>query len=125
MPKIGPVQSVDHLEDSARLTYEGTSGPRSEDPLGLPGVTTDALEVDHKAYETNGELAERIKTAMGALKETDNGVPRFVLGWRMYPNAANPYWEGKTHSCGCGCGCSSHHKKRPKPPHGHGGGGHH
>ncbi len=126
MPIIGPVQTAEQLEETARRTYEGTSSKEKEKaPPGLPGVTTDALEVDQKAFETNGELAERIKAAVTSLKETDDKVPRFVLGWRMYPNAASPYWKGKTHSCGCGCGCSSHHKKRPKPKHGGGHGGGH
>jgi hypothetical protein len=108
MPKIGPMRTGEELHKSAQATYDGKGN------AGLPGVKTDACHVDANAYNANGELAERIKAAIKELKGSDRGVPRFVLGWRLYPNAASAYWKSEqaAHSCGCGCGCSSHKKKR-------------
>jgi hypothetical protein len=108
MPKIGPARTVKELKDSANHTC-GCHGR-----WGLPGVTTDAKMVDRKAYAENRELALRINDELHALKRSDKRGPLFVLGWRMYPNAAHPYWQGKVHSCGCGCGCSSGRKPRGK-----------
>jgi hypothetical protein len=74
---------------------------------GLPAVDADAKEMDPEAHSTNRELAKQIQELVAKLKPTDNGVPRFVLAWRMYPNADSKYWDGtdNEHVCGCGCGC--------------------
>jgi hypothetical protein len=115
MPEIGPGWTIEDLEKTAEATaMGGTTAP------GLPGLKTDAKEVNREAYIKNGELADAINEALHDIKETQTveDQPRFVLGWRMYPNIANPYWKGKMlHSCGCACGCSSRKTKakRPRP----------
>lgn len=108
MPKIGPARTLAELSKSASHTLD-CKGSR-----GLPGVKADAKQIDRKAFAQNRELAHRINDALHDLKPTDKKVPRFVLGWRLYPNRDDPYWHGKVHSCGCGCGCSSRRKPRPK-----------
>jgi hypothetical protein len=109
MPKIGPARTAAELDESAQATYLGQGKPP------LPGVKTDAWQVDADAYNANADLAELIKAAVGKLKPSDKRIPRFLLGWRLYPNAASPYWKGKlVHSCGCCCACSSGGKPRKK-----------
>jgi hypothetical protein len=121
MPKIGPALTEDELAASAEATFDGKPLKKRvtrRAPTGrpaLPGVIADAFLVDARAYNTNGDLAEAIRAAVGKLKESDKGVPRFVLGWRMYPNAASSHWKkagSLVHSCGCGCGCCSSDKKK-------------
>jgi len=54
----------------------------------------------------NRSLAAAIKAVFQASKKpVDNGIPRFVLTWRMYPNDASEaaHTEGM---CGCGCSCN-------------------
>jgi hypothetical protein len=104
MPKIGPARTLKELQATLPSTTKPEKGVQAV--AALPAVKTDAKTVDPKAYEKNRELAKRIGAAVQALKEKDKGVPRFVLGWRMYPNRDDPYWEGKVHSCGCGCACA-------------------
>src|ERR1039457_976500 len=58
MPFIGPARTAQELAESAQTTYDGLGHP------GLPGVTTDALKVDPKAYVQNGQLAEDIKKVL-------------------------------------------------------------
>ena len=53
---------------------------------------------------------------MAELKPADGKVPRFILGFRMYPNAQSKYWDqaSKEHVCGCGCwGGNGNYKSRP------------
>jgi hypothetical protein len=104
MSRIGPRVSCEEVAKSAEQITRGEGLI-----AGLPGVKADARSMDQKAHEANRDLAERIREAMAAVKPSDNNVPRFVLGWRLYPNRNNPFWkdEGGTHVCGCGCGCSS------------------
>ena len=112
MGEIGPARTAEELASSAEVTYDGKGSP------GLPGVTSDALTMDKEAYIKNGELAEEIKKVFAKAKgSSPDGKPLFVLGWRMYTNADNPYWKDRQaqHKCGCTCGCSTHHKKRPHP----------
>lgn len=118
MGLISPLMTLKELEESARRTEEGRG-----EKLGLPGVKADARTADPKAHKQNLELARRISKAMVALKKTDkdkdgNDVPRFVLAWRLYPNADNPFWktEALKHACGCSAACFAPH--RPRPGHG-------
>jgi hypothetical protein len=101
MPTIGPKRTVEELRESAKVTREG-----SENRPPLPGVKADAREADPAAFETNRKLAERIQQLVKDLKESDDGTPRFLLAWRMYPNAASRHWDKHEHSCGCCCGCA-------------------
>jgi hypothetical protein len=116
MGLIGPKVSLKDLEQSARETNEGRG-----ESLGLPGCKADAKTADPQAYKKNLELAERISKAVIALKpvgrdKDGNKVPRFVLGWRLYPNPDDVYWhtEALQHACGCNAGCFAPH--HPKPP---------
>jgi hypothetical protein len=99
---IGPRLTRKELEASGQKTMQG-DGLKAV----LPGVAADAMTMDRKAFDTNRELASKIQKLVAELKPSDAGVPRFVLAWRMYPNADSKYWDtaAKDHICGCGCGC--------------------
>jgi hypothetical protein len=79
----------------------------ARDRVPLPGVKTDAKDVqakDKSGYQANRDLAEMIKGAVRANKNSDKHGEHFVLGWRLYPNKDHPRWNNKdVHSCGCGC----------------------
>jgi hypothetical protein len=113
MGLIGPKVTWEELAESAQQTIDG-KGRRK----GLSGVKADAQAVDKKAHKRNRAMAELISKAVAELKEIDDGVPRFVLGWRLYPNRDNPYWktEALKHNCGCGCGCFGRPPPPPPPP---------
>jgi hypothetical protein len=102
MGLIGPRHTREELDKSGRDTMTG-DGLKA----GLPGVAADAMTMDPEAFKTNRELARQIQELVAKLKPADGSVPRFVLAWRMYPNAGSKYWDqaGKDHICGCGCGC--------------------
>jgi hypothetical protein len=110
-------------QELAKSSKQTMKGGRTG--AGLPGVKTDALQMDPDAYETNRKLAKQIARAVNTLKSDENG-PQFLLGWRLYPNKEHPRWQSEQshshpkksgsqqnawqhemHSCGCGCGCSS------------------
>jgi hypothetical protein len=105
MSDIGPRQAFSGLEDGARLTREGKGAAEL-----LSGVITDALQKSpEKDFLDNRKLAELIGHAMLTLKGSHGGKPKFVIGWRLYPNAENrEYWDPRTgdHRCSCGCGCT-------------------
>ncbi len=110
MCKVRPVLTVEHLKDSTDFISKGHGLV-----AGLPGVEPDAKSMDPKADNANRDLAKRISEAVAAVKPTENGIPRFVLGWRLYPNEASEFWkdDGGKHNCGCGCACYSN----PHPKH--------
>jgi hypothetical protein len=106
MPEIYPKMTRAKLRKSARKTSQGKGR------AALPGVKTDAKHVqatDKCGYGANRELAGLISDAVRAKKNADKHGPRFVLGWRLYPNKSHPSWKKRkdVHSCGCGCGCYS------------------
>lgn len=106
MPEIYPKMSRTKLRKSAKKTSQG----KGRAPL--PGVKTDAKHAratDKCGYQANRELAVLIREAVGAKKRADKNGPRFLLGWRLYPNESHPSWKKSkdVHSCGCGCGCHS------------------
>lgn len=105
MPEIYPKMTRSKLKSGARKTSAGKGR------VALPGVKTDAKHVeatDKCGYKANRQLAEIIKKAMKAKKNSDKHGKHFVLGWRLYPNETHPRWRGKDdHACGCGCGCSA------------------
>jgi hypothetical protein len=88
MSRIGPGLTHAHLARSVDQTIKGEGLV-----AGLPGVEADAQSMDSEAHKANRELAKRISAAVAAAKPSDDGVPRFVLGWRLYPNRANPFWQ--------------------------------
>jgi hypothetical protein len=105
MPEIYPRMTRKKLRKSARKTSQGKGR------VPLPGVKTDAKHAqatDKCGYHVNRELGKLIKAAVSAKKKADKHGPKFILGWRLYPNEEHPAWKGKdVHSCGCGCGCSA------------------
>ena len=104
MSLIGPRLTAKELKGTAAQTMKG-DGLK----VALPGVAADAYSMDKEAYKVNRDLAKQIQQLVAKLKPSDKKVPRFVLGFRMYPNAQSKYWDQavRDHVCGCGCGCSS------------------
>jgi hypothetical protein len=102
MGLIGPRLAAKELKDKASSTAKGDGLKHA-----LPGVAADAHSMDKKAHAANRDLAKRIQQVFAELKPSDNKIPRFVLGFRMYPNAESKYWDqaSQGHVCGCGCGC--------------------
>jgi hypothetical protein len=88
MGSIAPKLTRVDLETSGRHTMNGTG-----QDTGLPAVTADAKEMDPDAHKVNRDLAKQIQDLVAKLKPSDDGVPRFVLAWRMYPNADSKYWD--------------------------------
>jgi hypothetical protein len=105
MPEIYPKLSRAKLQKGALKTSQGKGR------VPLPGVKTDAKHAratDKCGYQANRELSALIGKAVRAKKSSDKRGARFVLAWRLYPNAEHPSWNSKdVHSCGCGCGCSA------------------
>jgi len=105
MPEIHPKLTRKALRRGARKTSQGKGR------AALPGVQTDAKHAqasDKRGYQANRELAELIRKAVRSKKKSDKNGPRFILGWRLYPNQDHPDWKSNdVHSCGCGCGCST------------------
>jgi hypothetical protein len=105
MPEIYPKVTRSKLKKSAKITSQGSGR------IPLPGVKTDAKHIqatDKCGHQANRELADLIKQAMQAKKNSDKKGAHFVLGWRLYPNKSHPRWKtNDVHSCGCGCGCSA------------------
>src|SRR5436853_3434612 len=102
MSLIGPRLTAKELKATSTQTMKG-DGLKA----ALPGVAADAHSMDKEAYKVNRELAKQIQQLVAKLKPSDKKVARFVLGFRMYPNAQSKYWDQavKDHVCGCGCGC--------------------
>ncbi len=118
MVEVFPKKKIATLKRGARKTAHGKG------LVPLPGVKTDAkaaaeanpndpqspyhgnTHYDPKGFESNRKLAERINAAVSEIKTSDDDGARFVLAWRMYPNADHPAWnQNDVHYCGCGCGC--------------------
>jgi hypothetical protein len=62
-------------------------------------------------YDDNRTLTQKIVTAFLNTKPVDpvvSGIPdsgpRFVIQWRIFPNASNPI-AADPNQCGCGCSC--------------------
>jgi hypothetical protein len=102
MPAIYPKMSRAKLKQGAQKTSSGRGR------AALPGVKTDAKQINKDDYANNRELARLISKAMRAAKKSDKAGQQFVLGWRLYPNKNHPRWkDNDVHACGCGCGCSA------------------
>src|SRR6478609_9504760 len=100
MPAIYPKVSRAKLKQGAQKTSSGRGR------VTLPGVKTDAKQINKSDYADNRELARLISKAMRVAKKSDKAGRQFVLGWRLYPNKNHPRWkDSEVHACGCGCGC--------------------
>jgi hypothetical protein len=103
MPKIGPGRTFDELKRSGLVTREGRGRPQ------LPGVKADAAQNRSEDAKVNEQLAKEIGETVLRLKGNANGKPKFVIGWRLYPNLENKeYWDNRLldHVCSCACGCA-------------------
>jgi hypothetical protein len=79
-----------------------------------PGHHGEIPALDHEnanttgGYAENRELTEKILEAFKAIKKRDSEDPdtgpRFVLQWRIFPNALNTN-SADPNQCGCGCSC--------------------
>ena len=100
--KIGPGRTFSELKQSGQRTRLGRGHP------GLPGVKTDASRQLAEDDKRNRELNRRVGEAMLELKGSVGGKPKYVIGWRMYPNLENKeYWNDRLdHVCSCACGCA-------------------
>jgi hypothetical protein len=88
--------------------------PRGKQPKGVheevPEMTGENADTDPAGFAQNRILAKQIATALHTLKKNDNPAdddkgPRFVIQWRLFPNASNPKAAADQCGCGCSCGC--------------------
>ena len=95
----------------AQLTSWCPEG-RGSQPLGyhheIPALEHENARSKGKDEE-NRELNERLQAVFREIKkerDTDDPEtgPRFVLQWRIFPNASNPKINDPG-QCGCGCSC--------------------
>jgi hypothetical protein len=114
-----PRKSQDELNKKRPKSIDPNGQDPSDDPSGSPPWpkldTHDVIEklladpkqrADGLAFGENRDLAAAIKaTFKASRKPVDDGVPRFVLTWRMYPNKDSSV-AGTAGNCGCGCSCS-------------------
>ena len=85
--------------------------PRGNQPAGYHHEIP-ALEFENASSkgkdEENRALNKRLAAIVQEVKGRDSDDPetgaRFVLQWRIFPNAANPN-VNKAEQCGCGCSC--------------------
>jgi hypothetical protein len=105
-----PFKTVEELRASGSKTRDG----KLVDLDGLEGADGTHYAADDKV---NRQLSHIIHEAVSALKSDEHG-PKFVIGWRLYPNANHPLWksEHEQHICGCGCGCGCGRPVDVAPP---------
>ncbi len=114
--KADPKRTKDQLK---KLLPKRLGGGQDDVPLaGGPGqmgqfhAAIDRLISDTDARPgadaENRNLNTAIDAALSNCKPVDNADPdkgpRFVLIWRMYPNANNDVVKNSS-NCGCGCSC--------------------
>jgi len=86
-------------------------GTRGQHHANIPAMISTALgsQVRPNAEDENRRLNADVLQCLSnykRLEPADQGVPRFVIVWRMYPNKENPVVQGGgPDACGCGCSC--------------------
>jgi hypothetical protein len=115
-PKVGPTMTWEQL----RVLTDGSLPDGREKHGDLPASLDNARWVsEHRndsdppphfpnGREENLKLKKAIVQAFRDCKGIDptDPNPRWLLAWRMYPNANHPDWQGGgMDSCGCNCGC--------------------
>ena len=119
--KAKPKKSPDDILKLLPKHLHGGGGGEGPKPLedGTPGqghapipaLASNALNsATHPNAETeNRALNMDIAAALANRKRLvaeDQGVSRFVIVWRMFPNPRNPVVAtGDPDKCGCGCSC--------------------
>jgi hypothetical protein len=91
--------------------------PRGSQPIGhhsaIPALDNENSETPPAGgyvggYEENRLLNQKLLAAFREVKKRDGDDPetgpRFLLQWRIFPNAANPV-SSDPNQCGCGCSC--------------------
>lgn len=120
-PRMTRAESLNLLPARIAGPLGATGLPQTTTPAGtfdqhgaLPALQSDApdrtmppgAEAENRAFAAR--LRTEFNTFLTTIKPNDpphnqDAGPRFVLVWRMYPNAHNPHVAS---SGGCGCGCS-------------------
>jgi hypothetical protein len=85
--------------------------PRGDQDPGnharIPALESENASSTGKDAE-NRELNRRIVEVFKAIKQRDGDnpetAPRFVIQWRIFPNASNAIASDPS-QCGCGCSC--------------------
>jgi len=86
-------------------------GTRGQHHANIPAMISTALgsQVRPNAEDENRRLNADVLQCLSnykRLEPADQGVPRFVIVWRMYPNKDNPVVQAQSNgNCGCGCSC--------------------
>lgn len=84
-------------------------GSRGQHHAGIPEMISTALgstarpNAETENRQLNVDIVEALSNYK-ALEPEDQGVSRFVIVWRMYPNKDNPVVKSNG-NCGCGCSC--------------------
>jgi hypothetical protein len=89
-------------------------------PRGIeqPGHHHEVPPLDNENADAAGNAENRLLTkqivaAFQAIKKIDpvvdgvpDSAPRFIIQWRIFPNASNPIAADPNQcACGCSCGC--------------------
>jgi hypothetical protein len=69
----------------------------------VPALVNENAKSRGKDVE-NLKLRDAVLAALRQIKPGDSAGPRFVLQWRIFPNASNPN-SADPNQCGCGCSC--------------------
>jgi hypothetical protein len=74
----------------------------------VPGLTNENA-VDYGKDTVNLELRDQVLSVFRKVKQQNDSSdpetgPRFVLQWRIFPNASNQI-SRDPNQCGCGCSC--------------------
>jgi len=84
-------------------------GSRGQHHAGIPEMISTALgsaarpNAERENRQLNADIGQALSNNK-PLEPEDDGVPRFVIVWRMYPNKDNPVVKSNG-NCGCGCSC--------------------
>jgi hypothetical protein len=85
----------------------GSPGEMGQSHAAIPSLISDTDEKSGSDGQ-NRTLNTQFRATMNQFKPPDNPDPdkgpRFVLIWRMYPNANNDVIKNSS-NCGCGCSC--------------------
>jgi hypothetical protein len=78
----------------------------------VPALTQENAANNQSAFNANRQLGQALIAQLKQKKGVDPAVAghpksgtRFVLEWRIFPNAENPN-VGHEAQCGCGCSCA-------------------
>jgi hypothetical protein len=101
-PRVTLRQILDWCPEPRGVMPKGSHAP-------IPTMTGENAEGAGEA-DVNRQMGDRIAQVLHEMKVNDdpsdpNAGPRFVIQWRMFPNAANKQVQAGQCGCGCSCGC--------------------